>query len=432
MVSTEVVESWEAGLQDLFARIAGRFYRIEPRRRAFGYVRGLLSPLERKNGWTLAEQCGDRSPNALQEMLYSPCWDPDAVRDDLRGYVVEQLGDRRGVLVGDDTGFVKKGSRSAGVQRQYSGTAGRTENCQIGVFLCYASDRGRALIDRELYLPVSWTGDRDRCRAAAVPEEVGFATKPQQMRMMVERAVAAGVPFAWFTADEAYGQNPGLRAWLEGQDIAYVMATRCDQQVACGLPTTTRVDTLIAALPTRAWNRRSAGDGAHGPRMLGGHSDPPPVRPWPPRLGAGQTLDQRRRDRLLRLLRAPRHPAARAGPRRRHPLGHRGVVPDRQERGRARPVPGPPLRRLVRPHHPGHDRRRVPGRHPRRRSRKRGQDSSAGTLVPLSSNEIRRLFVRIVQIGRTMIEHVLHWSGWRRRRQAQARAAHYRKRLKPP
>jgi SRSO17 transposase len=226
-----------------------------------------LSPLERKNGWTLAEQCGDRSPNALQEMLYSPCWDPDAVRDDLRGYVVEQLGDRRGVLVGDDTGFVKKGSRSAGVQRQYSGTAGRTENCQIGVFLCYASDQGRALIDRELYLPVSWTEDRDRCRAAAVPEEVGFATKPQQMRMMVERAVEAGVPFAWFTADEAYGQNPGLRAWLEEQDIAYVMATRCDQQVASGLHTTTRVDTLIAALPTRAWKRRSAGDGAHGPRM---------------------------------------------------------------------------------------------------------------------------------------------------------------------
>jgi SRSO17 transposase len=123
------------------------------------------------------------------------------------------------------------------------------------------------LIDRELYLPVSWTEDRDRCRAAAVPEEVGFATKPQQMRMMVERAVEAGVPFAWFTADEAYGQNPGLRAWLEEQDIAYVMATRCDQQVASGLHTTTRVDTLIAALPTRAWKRRSAGDGAHGPRM---------------------------------------------------------------------------------------------------------------------------------------------------------------------
>jgi SRSO17 transposase len=267
VVSTEVVESWEAGLQDLFARIAGRFYRVEPRRRAFGYVRGLLSPLERKNGWTLAEQCGDRSPNALQEMLYSPCWDPDAVRDDVRGYVVEQLGDRRGVLVGDDTGFVKKGSRSAGVQRQYSGTAGRTENCQIGVFLCYASDQGRALIDRELYLPVSWTEDRDRCRAAAIPDEVGFATKPQQMPMMIERAVAAGVPFAWFTADEAYGQNPGLRAWLEEQDIAYVMATRCDEQVASGLATTTRVDRLIAALPTRAWKRHSAGDGAHGPRL---------------------------------------------------------------------------------------------------------------------------------------------------------------------
>jgi SRSO17 transposase len=265
--SVEVVRSWESGLEDLFAVFAGRFSRVEPRRRAFAYVRGLLSGLERKNGWTLAEQAGDRSPNALQEMLYSPCWDPDAVRDDLREYVVEWLGEPDAVLAADETGFVKKGVRSAGVQRQYSGTAGRTENCQLGVFLCHVSRLGRVLVDRELYLPVSWTDDRDRCRAAYVPDEVGFATKPALARAMLERALAAGVPFRWFTADEAYGQNPGLRAWLREQDVWYVMATRCDEQVPAGpYGSATRLDTLIGKLPGRAWKRLSCGDGAHGPR----------------------------------------------------------------------------------------------------------------------------------------------------------------------
>jgi SRSO17 transposase len=266
VVSAGLVESWEDELGELFARIAGRFARVEPRKRAFAYVRGLLSALERRNGWTLAEQAGDGSPDGMQALLCSPGWDADAVRDDVRGYVVEHIGDPAGVLIADETGFVKKGLRSAGVQRQYSGTAGRTENCQIGTFLCYTSDKGRALIDRELYLPRSWTDDRDRCRAAAVPDEVGFATKPQQARAMLERAIAASVPFAWFTADEAYGQNPGLRGWLEEQDIAYVMATRCDDEVASGLFTTTAVHTLVATLPQGAWKRLSCGDGAHGPR----------------------------------------------------------------------------------------------------------------------------------------------------------------------
>jgi SRSO17 transposase len=260
------VESWESGLQDLFAVFTGRFSRVEPRRRALAYVRGLLSPLERKNGWTMAELAGDRSPNALQEMLYSPCWDPHLVRDDLRDYVMQHLGEADAVLAADETGFLKKGTRSAGVQRQYSGTAGRTENCQIGVFLCYVSSLGRVLIDRELYLPASWTDDRERCRSAYVPDEVGFATKPRQAQMMLERAVAAGVPFRWFTADEAYGQNPALRSWLEDQDIWYVMATRCDDLVVSGQRTTTRVDTLIGKLPKGAWKRLSCGDGAHGPR----------------------------------------------------------------------------------------------------------------------------------------------------------------------
>jgi SRSO17 transposase len=260
-------EDWQAGLQDLFACFAGRFARVEPRRYAQAYVRGLLAPLERKNGWTLAEASGFHSPNGLQDFLQSPAWDPDGVRDDVRAYVVEHLGAADGVLVCDETGFVKKGVRSAGVQRQYSGTAGRTENCQIGTFLCYASDKGRALIDWELYLPVSWTDDRQRCRAAGIPDEVEFATKPQQARAMVERAIAAGVPFAWFTADEAYGQNPGLRSFLEEQDVAYVMATRRDDEVAVGPTTTRRIDQVVAAAREQDWQRVSCGDGAHGPRI---------------------------------------------------------------------------------------------------------------------------------------------------------------------
>lgn len=267
MVSVALVESWDGELTDLLARIAGRFARVEPRKRAFAYVRGLLAPLERRNGWTLAEQAGDGSPDGVQSLLCSPGWDPDAVRDDVRAYVVERIGDPDGVLIADETGFAKKGRMSAGVQRQYSGTLGRTDNCQIGVFLAYATVRGRALIDRELYLPVSWTNDRDRCRRAMVPDEVEFATKPQQARAMLERAIAAGVPFTWFTADELYGQNPGLRTWLEEQDIAYVMATRRDDEVPSGLRTTTAVETLIAKVPAGAWRRMSCGDGAHGPRV---------------------------------------------------------------------------------------------------------------------------------------------------------------------
>jgi SRSO17 transposase len=266
VVTSEVVESWRSGLEDLFACVAGRFARVEPRRYAFAYVRGLLAPLERKNGWTMAEAAGFRSPNGLQDFLQSPAWDPDGVRDDVRDYVISHLGEPGGVLIADETGFLKKGVRSAGVQRQYSGTAGRTENCQIGTFLCYASSMGRALIDRELYVPVSWTNDRDRCRAAAIPDEVEFATKPQQARQMLQRAIAAGVPFSWFAADEFYGQNPALRMWLEEQDVSYVMGTRCDDDVASGLFTTTRVDQLIAKLRPGAWVRMSCGDGAHGPR----------------------------------------------------------------------------------------------------------------------------------------------------------------------
>src|SRR5215470_2552321 len=260
-----VVELVAGELDRVHERIAGRFARAEPRARVREYVSGLVAGLERKNGWTLAEWAGEVSPDGMQRLLRRADWDVDEVRDDVRDYVVGQLGGPDGVLIADDTGFLKKGTRSAGVQRQYSGTAGRTENCQIGVFLAYASARGHALIDRELYLPQSWTDDPRRCRAAGIPEDVEFATKPRQAQAMIARAVAAGVPFAWFTADEVYGQAKWLQAWLEDQDVSYVMAIRCSDTLT--MPAgERRADVLIAAVPARGWQRISAGAGAHGPR----------------------------------------------------------------------------------------------------------------------------------------------------------------------
>jgi len=254
-----------AELDCLHERIAGRFGRAEPRARAREYVSGLVAGLERKNGWTLAEWAGEVSPDGMQRLLRRADWDVDGVRDDVRDYVIGQLGDRDGVLIVDDTGFLKKGTRSAGVQRQYSGTAGRTENCQVGTFLAYASVHGHALIDRELYLPQSWADDRDRCRAAGIPDQVEFTTKPRQAQVMISRAIAAGVPFAWVTADETYGQAKYLQAWLEGQDVSYVMAIRCSDTLTTSVGEQ-RADALIAAAPSRSWQRISTGAGAHGPR----------------------------------------------------------------------------------------------------------------------------------------------------------------------
>ena len=265
--SAVVVDLVVAELDRVHERIAERFTRSEPRVRVREYVSGLVAGLERKNGWTLAERAGEVSPDGMQRLLRRADWDVDGVRDDVRDYVIEHLGDPRGVLIGDETGFLKKGTRSAGVQRQYSGTAGRTENCQIGTFLAYASRHGHALIDRELYLPESWTSDRDRCRSADIPDEVEFATKPRQLIAMLARALEAGVPFAWVTADEVYGQAGYLRDWLEDHDAAYVLAIRCVDTVSTTDNDRVVAREAIAALPGRSWRRLSVGAGAHGPRV---------------------------------------------------------------------------------------------------------------------------------------------------------------------
>jgi SRSO17 transposase len=256
---------WRAGLEELLGRVAGRFSRVEPRRRAQALVQGLLSDLPRKNCWTLAEHAGHASPDGMQHLLARAVWDHDGVRDDVRAYVAEHLGDSQAVLVMDETGDLKKGTQTVGVKRQYTGTAGRVENAQVAVLLVYASPAGHAVVDRELYLPKDWTRDPERMRAAGVPDQVGFATKPALASRMVTRALDAGVPAAWVTGDEVYGADPRLRAALEARSIGYVLAVACDHPVVAG-GTTWRADALRKRVPPRGWQRVSAGKGAKGHR----------------------------------------------------------------------------------------------------------------------------------------------------------------------
>jgi SRSO17 transposase len=260
------VQRWAGELAAVGERIARRFARSEPRRRVVGYIRGLLSETERKNGWQLAEHLGDATPDGVQHLLARADWDADAVRDDLTAYVAEHLGDPGGVLVVDETGFLKKGTKSCGVARQYSGTAGRIENCQVGVFLGYSTRRGRALLDRALYLPKEWAEDPARRGEAGVPEEVRFATKILLGRRMVERAVAAGVPAKWVTADAVYGSDYHFRLTAENLGLGYVVGVRADFAAFVGWRQV-RAKALLAEVPAGAWHRLSCGDGAKGPRV---------------------------------------------------------------------------------------------------------------------------------------------------------------------
>jgi SRSO17 transposase len=264
-LDVSVVQGGAAYLHDIERRLAPYFERSEPRQRALTYLRGLLSPAERKNSWQLAEMSGDATPYGFQHLLRRALWDPDAVRDELGTYIMQHLGDPHAVLVIDETGFLKKGAHSAGVARQYSGTAGRIENCQIGVFLAYASRLGHALLDRELYVPKEWTDDRARCRQAGVPDARGFATKPQLASQMLARAFTAGVPAKWGTGDSVYGDDRRLRMWLESRPQAYVLAVSGKEYVWLGWQQR-QVKHILAALPEDGWSRLSAGDGAKGPR----------------------------------------------------------------------------------------------------------------------------------------------------------------------
>jgi SRSO17 transposase len=263
-LAEETGAAWGRAVEAIHERVRWRFTRAEPRQRVRAYLQGLVSSVERKNSWQLAEQAGEPPPVGMQRLLAGASWDADAVRDELQAYVVEQLGDPEAALILDETGFPKQGSHSVGVARQYSGTTGRRENQQIGVFVAYAGRRGCALVDRALYLPEAWATDAERRRAGGVPETVEFATKSALAQTMLARAFAAELPAAWVVADTVYGGEE-LRRWLEEQDRRYVLAVPCThgswsegEQVAA--------QALAADLPKTAWMRVSAGEGSQGPR----------------------------------------------------------------------------------------------------------------------------------------------------------------------
>jgi SRSO17 transposase len=425
------LDRWRREFDELMLRVGGRFARVEPRRRMAVFVRGLLAGLPRVNCWTIAEYAGERCPRGMQRLLSAAAWDEAGVRDDLRGYVLEHFADPGAVLVADETGDLKKGTMTAGTQRQYTGTAGRTENAQVAVYLAYAAPAGYAFIDRALYVPRSWTGDPDRCRAAGIPQDTAFATKPALARQMIARAREAGAPAAWVAADEVYGQDPGLRAELARRGLGYVLA------VAKSHPVTTPAGTFPAVklakrLPARAWQRLSAG--AKGPRWY----DWALIEAADPAVTGGD------------------------GP---HWLLIRRRISDGEYAFYRAHAPGPvPLAQLV----------RVAG------SRWKAEDGFAGgkelaaldehqvrswtswhrwtilaliahaflsvlaaappacdqaaddQLIPLTRHEIRRLFTGLCQqLPAPAMQ--LHWSRWRRRHQATAQASHYRRRaLAPP
>ena len=392
-------------------------------------MRGLLSELPSKNCWTIAEHAGDPNPDGMQHLLARAVWDEDKVRDDLRDYVVEHLGDPEAVLVVDETGDLKKGTATVGVKRQYTGTAGRIENAQVAVYLVYASSSGHAVIDRELYLPRSWTDDPERLQAAGVPSEIGFATKPGLAQAMICRALDTGVPAGWVAGDEVYGANPGLRAELEARQIGYVLAVACDHRVRVG-GTTQRADALLRGVPARAWQQVSCGKGAKGHRLYDwafvrlDHDGSAPDGQ------AGKHWLMVRRNHTTGELAFYRCFTPRPVPLAVlvHVAGRRWTVEERFQTGKG----------LV-----GLDQHQV------RRWRswyrwatlamlahaflvvaaltEHTRHPPPTGLISLTCNEIQHLFAALVIKPVADAAHRLRWSVWRRRHQARARTCHYRR-----
>ncbi|MET9771993.1 IS701 family transposase [Streptomyces sp. NPDC006415] len=405
------------------SRIAGRFARVEPRRRVRDLVLGLVSDLPRKNCWSIAEWAGEASPDGMQHLLGRAKWDADCVRDDVREYVLEYLHDEDAVLVVDETGDVKKGTHTVGVQRQYTGTAGRIENSQVAVYLVYAGRRGHAAVDRELYIPRSWTCDPDRCRAAGLGEDTVFATKPDLAARMIGRFLDAGHRVSWVAGDEVYGGNPRLRAALEERGVGYVLAVACSAEVTTGAGKF-RTDALAAKVPKRAWQKLSAGAGAKGHRFY----DWAVIELAEPRPGSHRLLIRRSRTtgelayyRCFSPTSAPLTALVRVA-------GSRWRVEETFQAGKGLP---------------GLDEHQV-----RRftswsrwvtlamlahaflavvRADEHARHPAPDGLIPLTCNEIQKLFTTLVVRPVRDAAHQLRWSAWRRRHQARAQAGHYRR-----
>ncbi|MEU8142739.1 IS701 family transposase [Nonomuraea sp. NPDC048901] len=402
--------------------VADRFARVEPRRRVAAFVAGLLAELPRKNCWTLAEHAGDLTPDGMKPLLSRAKWDADQVRDDVRDFVVEQLGQADVVLVIDETGDLKKGSATAGVQRQYTGTAGRIENSQVGVFLTYATAAGHALIDRELYLPEGWAADLARRERAKVPSHRRFASKPELAAQMIRRAIGAGIT-GWVTGDEVYGNSTPLRTALETEQVSYVMAVAVSHRITTAAGSR-RVDELAKRLPKTAWQRLSSGEGAKGHRFYD----------W-----ALITITSAQPGRRWLLIRRHRRTGELAF--------YRCYAPG--------PVPLPVLVKVARTRWrieecfqtskglTGLDEHQVrtwtswyrwttlvllaPTFLAAVTAHERADQHAEPDLAPMTLAEVRRLLNRLTSASVRSTAFVLHWSHWRRRHQARARISHYKR-----
>jgi SRSO17 transposase len=434
------LDRWQRGFEELMLTIGGRFARVEPRRRAGAFMRGLLAGLPRANCWTIAEHAGELSPRGMQRLLKSAVVDDGGLRDDLRDYVVEHLGDPGAVLVVDETGDVKKGVMTAGVQRQYTGTAGRIENAQVAVCLAYAAARGYAFIDRALYLPRSWTGDPARCQAADVPAGTEFATKPALALVMITGAVAAGAPARWAAGDEVYGNDPKLRAGIAACGLGFVLAVAKDHRIATPAGTRRAID-LAVCLPAAAWQQMSAGDGAKGPRLYD----------WAFTETTDPALPDNAQGANWLLIRRPLRTAPGAKTEyafyRAHapgPVPLRALVAVAGTRWKVEEgfAGGKELTALDQ-----HQARSwtswmrwtilallthaflsvMTATQPRPAAGDVHRDLAGHELIPLTRNEIRRLFTGLLCRPRPARDQ-LHWSCWRRRHQATARNCHYQRR----
>jgi SRSO17 transposase len=424
----------DAAIDRLLARMTARFPRVTTRRRAGMFLRGLLAELPTRNCWAIAEHVGDRDPHAMQNFLARAVWDTDGVRDDLRDYVIEHLGDADAVLVFDETGDLKKGTATVGVQRQYTGTAGRIENAQVAVYLAYAGRDRHALIDHELYLPRSWIDDPDRCREAGVPADVEFATKPALAAGMLTRAVQAQVPARWVAGDEVYGDAPDLARECEYHRIGYVLAISRDRQVVTAAGRE-RADLLAARLPRWAWQRLSAGHGAKGERVYDwawitlhpdANSD-----------SDGDTADTRcwwllvRRNPATGELAYYRCYSPQPVPLRElvRVAGRRWSIEESFQAGKGlagldeHQVRGwTSWYRWTLLAMTAHALLAVLARHAAQ------HDEQPDGMIALTCNEIRRLVTRLADATDDETPHILTWSHWRRRHQQRARTSHYQRR----
>jgi SRSO17 transposase len=420
---------WREAFGAVLDRIESRFVRYEPLRHAADLMLGMLAPLERKNCWTIAEHRGEESPAALQHLLSRACWDADAVRDDLRGYVTDAFREPDAILVIDETGDLKHGDHSVGVQRQYTGTAGRIENAQVAVFVTYAARRGHALIDRALYLPRAWTDDQQRCAAAGVPADIGFATKPALATTMLIRAVEAGVPAGWVAGDEVYGADPILRATVRELGLGYVLQVAANRRVPThGGPQ--RVDAIAELIGPDDWQSYSTGRGSKGPRYY--------QWAWIALLPEDEDADDTGQHHLL----IRRNPSS-------GELAYlRCYSPT--------PVPLSALVRVTgqrwRIEENFQSAKELTGldQHQVRRwtswhrwttlamlahaflavatCAERDLAPTPANMIELTVHEYRRLFDALLLTSIATIDKLLAWSAWRRRHQATARACHYRRR----